>query len=424
MLKHPMTRTPTKAVEFPSAATFQIKRTAAEFEPQACIWLAWPRIDFKKGMSAHKVHLQIIKALAEDQNMKILVQDAAEKSTIRQLLTSHAISLVKVEFIEVPFSNIWLRDIGPVLTTTTSGHSVLAKFDFNTWGYLSKDCDESQQFLHLFKKIAQNMKLASISSHMICEAGNHELNGKGTLMLTKQVALQRNPNMSVLEMEKELRRMLGVSNIIWLPQGVYEDDMTFEGPMPGGIYTPNTTGGHIDEYARFTSADTIALASISEQEIADEKNPDFKQILLENKRRLDAAHMILKQAKDQDGKPFNIVSMPVPELMVTTMQAGDKTFEHMAPLKYKKGHAFKPSDTIKVAYAASYLNFVIANKVVLMQTYWAEGKPTSIREKDQKAMHTLKKLFPSRTIIPIDATAINVGGGGIHCITMHEPSCS
>ena len=75
-----------------------------------------------------------------------------------------------------------------------------------------------------------------------------------------------------------------------------------------------------------------------------------------------------------------------------------------------------------VVAAASYLNFLISNEVVIGQKYWREGWDEDIRERDEQAKAVLQSVFPNRKIVMIDALAVNFGGGGVHCITMHQPA--
>jgi len=47
--------------------------------------------------------------------------------------------------------------------------------------------------------------------------------------------------------------------------------------------------------------------------------------------------------------------------------------------------------------------------------------PESLREKDERALAILGEVFPGREVLPLDAMAVNLGGGGIHCILQQEP---
>lgn len=129
---------------------------------------------------------------------------------------------------------------------------------------------------------------------------------------------------------------------------------------------------------------------------------------------LDEAKKVLTQAKDQDGNPFKIVLMPVPKIKTTTVSKGDLTFDHMFELEYSDGKGFSSDDTIRVVYASSYLNFLITNHFIIMPKY--EDK-----SKDLLARNNLENLFPNRKVVMIDVASLNLGGGGLHCISQHEP---
>ncbi|MBK9640261.1 MAG: agmatine deiminase family protein [Saprospiraceae bacterium] len=55
-----------------------------------------------------------------------------------------------------------------------------------------------------------------------------ETNGKGTIILNEKLTLERNPGVARDEIEKEFKRVLGVSNIIWLQEGLAEDPHILE----------------------------------------------------------------------------------------------------------------------------------------------------------------------------------------------------
>ena len=50
--------------------------------------------------------------------------------------------------------------------------------------------------------------------------------------------------------------------------------------------------------------------------------------------------------------------------------------------------------------------------------------PLELKSKDEKAAQILQSVFPNRKVIMIDALAVNLGGGGIHCISMQQPALS
>jgi agmatine deiminase len=184
-----------------------------------------------------------------------------------------------------------------------------------------------------------------------------------------------------------------------------------------------SANGHIDEFCRFVSSNTILLAEVSQAEA------DKSELHKINKQRLDACYDILKNETDVNGKPYTIIRMPVAEVIYKTVSkksmVGENIFSMKAATQLEKmldGSDFPSVDTFMVLPALSYCNFSIANGVVLMSKYWKEGLPEIIKEKDAYAFDILKKLFPARTIIAMDAMALNLGGGGLHCNTKHIPA--
>lgn len=270
-------------------------------------------------------------------------------------------------------------------------------------------------------RVAEHFNLPVISSSMISEGGNREVNGKGTLITTESVEMDRNPTMTKKEMEAEYGRLLGVKKTIWLKQGLVEDNHTFLGPVTTSdgtkAYTVVTTNGHIDEFARFVNDSTILLAQIDNTEFDD-------PIAFENHKRIEENHKILSTATDQDGKPFTIIRMPLPGTIFSTMKPGDYVYDYIKTLDYKDESTFPNGDTVKVMAALSYLNFIITDKVVIGQSCWRKGMPKELKVKDEKAAQILQSVFPNRKIVMIDALAVNLGGGGIHCISMYQPVIS
>jgi agmatine deiminase len=64
--------------------------------------------------------------------------------------------------------------------------------------------------------------------------------------------------------------------------------------------------------------------------------------------------------------------------------------------------------------AASYVNFYVANRHVVM--------PLLDAKRDAAAAAVLKQCFPKRTVVGVPAREILLGGGNIHCITQQVPA--
>lgn len=425
-----------------------------EYAPQSRVWLSWPTYENKAGWSSKEVQAEIINALHRhsDVGIVMLTQDDAESATAREELNALGVDSDKVEFRAIPHMDIWMRDMGPNFLRHKNGKGLMvADYGFNTWGYESPESEGSQMDGAVDREVAAQVNADVIRTSVISEGGNREFDETGTLMLTEAVEVQRNMNNPAIwpngqipknltvaqlkqKLEAEYRRTLGVRKVIWVPRGVPEDDLTFDGPKgtPDNLYyTLITTGGHIDEFARFAPNNTILLGEITQEEIHEETNPSFKEILTDGRARLEEAYAVLKNATNADGVPYRIVRVPMPPLMEVVMKPGDGVFDYLAAneMPYAHGPRITPDmPEFKGLLAASYLNYFVSNGVVLFQTYEREydsPEYAAIAERGRKAerlaLERIQAAYPGRAIAKIHPKAVNVGGGGVHCITQQEP---
>lgn len=394
-------------------------RFPAEFEPQEAIWLGWPVYENKKGISPIPVYLEIIKTLTVTVKVNVAVQNEQEAQQVREILEKDNVDLKKVSLYSIPHDDVWFRDVGPIFLTNNSNELIVYQFGFNGWGYEAIDSTSIILDQNVAKEVANLDDLDLFSTDLISEGGDREFNGRGTMMVTAAVEKQRNPELSLDQIEEEFKRIFNLEKVIWLNKGIYDDDLAFEGALPGpdglkDILTCIATGGHIDEYCRFVSEDTILLAEVSEEEA--KINP----ISRVSRERLEENFKILINSTDQDGKPFKIKRIPLPESMYLTFKAGDGVYDYYYE-KYSAGFVIPIGSEIKAISASSYNNFLITNGAVLAPKYWKPGLSESIKEKDEIAHAILQELFPDRELHTFDVMALNIGGGGIHCITQQEP---
>lgn len=413
-----------------TATTITTVRFPAEFEPQESVWMGWPTYENKVGWSIEDLHVQIWAALAPTVFIDVAVNpDDKERGfsydeqikRIKELMTKYHVPTDKVRFHKIVHEDVWWRDMGPVYVVNKSNQLEIADFSFNGWGYEANNSDYAVAEEKVDENVAKEQGLKVNSSKMISEGGNREFNGKGTMIAVEVVEKQRNPYMTRPQMEAEYKRLLGVTNVIWLPYGRFDDDLTFKSKLPNQqgvkeIYTVITTGGHMDEHTRFATPNKILYTAISEEEA--KKDP----IAAENKRRMDANLSILKSAKDQDGKPFELFPMPSAPGIYETLKPGDGVYDYLVSNdSIIKQNPIPKDKPIKVILASSYLNFLISNKVVIAQKFWKPGAPEAWKALDKKAADILQKAFPDRKIVTFDPRAINIGGGGIHCNTQQKP---
>ncbi|MEO9474734.1 MAG: agmatine deiminase family protein [Cyclobacteriaceae bacterium] len=398
-----------------------VTRQPAEFEELDAVWLIWPPTEHKNGESVREVTLSVIAALIDDLNIIVTCGDGQLCNEAREVLNLRFKETQNLTIQEIPSVEIWARDMGPTFVETNDGRQAIADFNFNAWGY-TDTLDISTKTEEMYDtRVADLLQIPIISSSMISEGGNREANGKGTLMVTESVEQGRNPHLSKEQMEYEYKRLLGVEKVIWLKMGLVEDSHTFLGPLKTAdgtnAYTVVTTNGHIDEYARFVNDSTILLAQVDSSDLDD-------PIAYESHMRMEENYQTLLGETDQNGNPFNIIRMPLPKTMFNEMVPGDYVYDYIQTLDYQDGSTFPKGDTVTVIAAASYLNFLITNSVIIGQKYWREGMEEEINLRDENAKKLLESVFPDRKVVMIDALAVNLGGGGIHCFSMQQPKIS
>jgi agmatine deiminase len=402
-----------------------------EFEEHEAIWMGWPTYENKAGWSVKELHVQLWAAMAPHVPVNVAVNpDDAEKgwnykeqiTEIKSLMKKYHVPENRIRFRKIRHEDVWWRDMGPIYLVDGKGNHAVADFGFNGWGYEANDSDYSREEGSIDLQVAKLEGIKKIfTTKMISEGGDRELNGKGVLIVVEAVEKQRNPQMTLKQMESEFKKVLGVTKIIWLKQGRYDDDQTFSSLLPDKngkkeLYTVIATGGHIDEHVRFISPTKILYTEISEEEARHDP------IAAENKKRFEENFKILNAATDQDGKPFELIPMPSAPTIIETLNPGDGVYDYLTSNKIMNTFNRIPQGKpIRVILASSYLNFLITNGVVLSQKFWLEGRPEEWKSLDDRAMKILQAEFPDRKVIAFDTKAINIGGGGIHCNTQQVP---
>lgn len=392
------------------AKTFRIP---AEFEPIASIWMAYPTYENRAGYPSQVVQEAIVKAIAPTVKIDFLLNKPEEEAIINGWLQQAGIPASQVRYHLVPHEDLWIRDMGPIFAVNTNQTQVI-DFGFNAWSYLEATDPVAMTDEQVDRKVAGDLELPILRSSLISEGGNREFNGKGTLILTEAVELQRNPGLTKQEIETELKRVFNLKKVIWLKEGVIDDELSYRGKLPDGSLTVLATGGHIDEYARFVDPHTILLAEVT----AEERDTDPLAAI--NYQRLEENFKILQASTDQDGKPFRIVRIPAAKPIHVTMTRSDEIFQALQELTFEDGTIIQDSARIKTILAASYLNFVIANDVVIVPIYWQPDRDLEYQQKDQEALAVFQSVFPDKKIVAINPENINAGGGGMHCIVQQQ----
>lgn len=330
-------------------------RFPAEWEPHAATWLSWPHNPNTwpgKFEPIPAVWRQLVRTLAEFEPVHVAAGGAEVMEDARHMVGD----LPNVTLHDIPTNDCWARDHGPMFLVGPKGiEPALIDWGYNAWGgkYPPFDLDNEVP-----RHVAAFTGHRRFEPGIILEGGAIDVNGAGTVLTTEQCLLNpnRNPQLSRPDVERYLRDYLNVTNILWLGGGIVGDD----------------TDGHIDELARFVAPRTV-VAAVEE----DPTDANFAP-LQENLARL-------RTFKDQDGRALEIVPLPMP----------------------------KPKFFEENRLPACYLNFYIANGVVIVPTF---DDPA-----DHVALKALAGLFPTRQIRPIQAIDLVWGLGAFHCITQQQP---
>lgn len=403
----------------------------AEWEQHDAVWLGWEK-DSLRGY--YPAVVNIIKALTGNVTVKIAFNNDTLLQKAKAYLASQGVDSSIYKTYIMPGDRYWIRDHGAAFLVNGKGELGVADFAWNSYGYpgfleekYSGNKDSVDHYMNLRKEF--RLKTAKVDSLMAVaegatilktdvkhEGGAIEVNGAGTLILCEATVLQRNPDLKKEYIETEFKRVLGVSNIIWLKKGLADDPQNFFRRIAPGYYGGGT-GGHTDEFVRFANANTIMLAWV------DEKEKDLNPVNQMNYERMNENYNILRNAKDQDGKSFTIIKVPLPDLITKKIKAREKidslevTFD-VDMKSFVAAEAPAVGDSILRVPAGSYMNYLVTNKTVLLPTYTAHG---SSKEKEEQVRKIFEEQFPGRKIVFIDAIMQNWSGGGIHCSTQQQP---
>ena len=346
----------------------------AEYAPHEGCLMIWPeRADSWQygAYAARKAFLRVIEAISESEKMTVLCSEGQYDNARAQLPP-------QVRLVVMETDDAWARDVGPTFVIDGKGGRRGIDWGFNAWGgdvdglYPSWERDNrvARKFCDLTDADCYDKR------DFICEGGSIHVDGEGTALVTEACLLSagRNPALSKAEIERTLCEYLGVSKVIWLPRGIYNDE----------------TNEHVDNVCAFVAPGEVVLAWTD-----DESDPQYAL----SKASLDA----LEAAADAKGRKITVHKLPLPAPVTITE-------EECAGLDLCEG---EPTRTPGERLAASYVNFYIANGAVVMPAF---GDPM-----DSKAQAILQRLFPTRKVVAIPARDILIGGGNIHCITQQIP---
>jgi len=337
----------------------------AEWEPHEATWLGWPHelTDWPGKFSPIPwAFAEIVRHLARVERVFLLVENRQAESRVRTILKKSHANLGNVKFLRIPTDRGWMRDSGPICVKNESREVAFNHFVFNGWAKYGNHRKDAKVVTQISQSLRRKLFLpVHQGRRVVLEGGSIDVNGCGTLLTTEEClqskVQQRNPGFTKRDYEELFRAYLGISNVLWLGNGVAGDD----------------THGHVDDLSRFINPTTVVT-------VVEEDSSDINYATLqENLRRL-------QSMQDQAGKPLRVETLPMP-----------------APLFFA---GFR--------LPASYANFYIANKLVLV--------PVFNDANDRVALNTLAKLLPDRDVVGVYCRDLVLGLGTIHCMTQQLPA--
>ncbi len=339
-------------------------RLPAEWEEQKSTIIGWPynKNDWPKRFdNIPSVFAKIISKISYYQKVNILINDNKSKKDIILLLKKFKSKLKNIRYIACKTDRVWMRDTGPIFLKNKKNKNVLCNWKFNGWAkYTNHKNDDKVNFRIRKYFNSEIINPKHKKKRVILEGGSIDVNGRGLMLTTRECLLskiqQRNLNFKINDYEKIFERFFGIHHIIWLNKGIKGDD----------------THGHVDDIARFVDRNKIFIAYEK-----NKKDHNYR-ILKEN--------LILLKKKRNNYLNLKIKKIPMP----------------------------RPIYIDKTRVPASYLNFYITNKLVLLPIF---NDPN-----DKIVINIFKKEFKKRKIIPIDCSELIWGLGAIHCMTQQEPS--
>jgi len=348
----------------------------AEWEPHARTWMVWPeRADNWRlnAAPAQAAFAAVARAIARFEAVTVCAS-AAQLSNARTLFQDTPICVV-----EMTTDDAWARDTGPTFVTNNQGEVRGIDWEFNAWGGLNGGLyspwanDDS-----VAEKILEIERLARYRTNgFVLEGGSIDVDGEGTVITTEECLLNknRNPYKTRPAIEETLHQYLNIEKVIWLPQGLFNDE----------------TDGHVDNFCCYVRPGEVLLAWTE-----DKSDPNY--------RRCQAAMSVLENAADAKGRKLIIHKMPIPGPLYASADecAG---VAHVAGTQPRN-----PS----VRLAGSYVNFLIVNGGIIAPAF---GDPN-----DAEAGAILKKCFPQHEVVMMSGREILLGGGNIHCITQQQPA--
>ncbi|KAF7058709.1 hypothetical protein CFC21_065709 [Triticum aestivum] len=370
-------------------------RMPAEWEPHDQCWIGWPDAQgFWRDAAApaQKAFANVVDVISRFEPVTVCC-NAAQYARVAHLMEHKS----NVRVVEMSAYLVWLRDLGPsfvVREGDARSRREIAGVDwqYNAYGgyndlFGPEDHQLNRRKGHeehitqdnlVARKVLELERIPRFETNFVLEGGSIHVDGEGTCITTEQCLCHgnRNPHMSKDEIENQLKTHLGVSKVIWLPKGLFGDEVI---------------SGHVDNICCFAGPSTVLLSWID-----DKSDPQHEHSA--------AAFDVLSNTTDAKGRKLDIIKIHVPGPLYMTEEEA-QPFLGLVALGQQR-------------LAGSYVNFYIANGGVVAPAFGDKW--------DEEARKVLEKVFPTHEVVMVEGgREIVLGGGNIHCATQQQPAvCS
>lgn len=397
-------------------------RYPGEFEKVSDVFMTWmPDYIDSNEHDNRATCVQIVKALLGQAKLHINGGSEGVVEKAKKRLSDDGVDISQIEFTQFEDTNFYVRDNGPSIMIDDEGNRIAINPAWSYYGVIDPNSDEAK----IARRAGMNMAISLdiydiVSSNLVSEGGDREFNGRGIMMAIEDTEVRkRNPQFTKEEVDTAYKKLYNVEKIIWLPKPLIEDDDFRMGPLDEKNGVPifgSSFAAHIDEMCRFIDHNKIILAEVTTKEAAESHANKI------TKERLDDAYEILKNETDLEGKPFEIIRMPIPEPIEFVLKPGEEDYSLFKGFIDEMGGKFEdgtlwPDGDVHFYAAAGYCNFLMCNNVVIGQKYYSKGMNPKVKEKDNQVKKILQDAFPDRKVVMVDALALNLSGGGVHCWT-------
>lgn len=422
-----------------SAACVTLNRPA-EDSPQDLVLLATTTYESTATACMRCVQEEIIADLLPHVPVWLMVNDPAEFTEHYDAIAALGVDAADLDGLvelDIEHTDIWTRDYLINVDFRVDGTDKQVKDaakkygfkgqvprhgkaivdgDFDGWGYEPLieqvvglgyyDIDDD-----IAPALATELGLPTIETDMIFEGGAINSDGAGTVAYSLKALSERQPDWTQAQIEAEVKRITGARKLLTPPyMHLFDGQPVVDPPVVlDGVYYQIFGVNHIDEVEHFGPNHTVVIPVLDQEYVTNAAEQQLHD-------ELEANRQFWLSATDAYGAHYTVKTLPDPGMLVAQLTVDDPTWQYIGFFVDAGLQGYDEAGGNEII-PGTYMNYVVSNGVVLVPKFDIDGTNASLAERDQVAVDALSEVYPGREVIQIDATDVNIDGGGIHCIT-------